>query len=279
MYKYNINSEQLNIKQNKGVVYVTFPSFEDTSLVNHAFSTKIGGVSTGIFESLNLGYNRGDAKENVDENFKRICKAINVNQEHLIFSNQVHEDKIYKVTLSDIKKNKKNNIIGYDALITNEVNIPLVTFYADCVPIFLLDPVKKVIGLSHAGWRGTVKKIPKKTINKMVEHYNSNPKDILAGIAPSIGPCCYEVGEEVANEFRNNFSKEQCKQLIKENQNNKYILNLWKSNFYTLIEAGLQEEHITITDLCTMCNSDVFFSHRATKGQRGSLAAIMALRE
>ncbi|TCT16987.1 hypothetical protein EDC18_101283 [Natranaerovirga pectinivora] len=276
-----MNSNNLLVKKEKDLLYVTFPAFDKTGLVAHCFTTKLGGVSEGYFSTLNLGFNRGDANNNVEQNYKLVCDAIDIDYNKLVFSHQVHEDKIYVVSSSDAGKGgiHGTDIKNMDALITNAINIPLVTLYADCVPIFLLDPVKKAIGIAHAGWRGTVKHIGKKTVQKMIETYQSNPKDILAGIAPSIGFCCFEVSEDVAEEFKKKFTKEQCKEIIEEKSNNKYMVDLWKANKFTLLEAGLEEDNITVTDLCTKCNSDIFFSHRATDGKRGSLAAIMALQD
>jgi hypothetical protein len=276
-----MESNYLSIHQKGDLVYISFPAFDKTNLVNHCFTTKLGGVSEGQFSSLNLGYNRGDSSENVDTNYKIICQAIGVTENRMVLSHQVHKDEVYVVGIEDLGKGKviESNIKEKDALITDVKNAPLVTFYADCVPIFLLDPIQKVIGLAHAGWRGTVQKIGKKTVESMMRTYGSNPKDILAGIAPSIGPCCFEVGEEVVLEFRACFTKEVCDIIIKEKENKKAMIDLWQANVFALLEAGLLREHITVTDLCTMCHSDVFYSHRATDGKRGNLAAIMALKD
>ncbi|MFP4697520.1 MAG: peptidoglycan editing factor PgeF [Eubacteriales bacterium] len=275
-----METKVFNIHTKGKLVYLTFPSLEKTGLVNHCFSTRLGGVSKSVYSTLNLGYNRGDSDVNVDNNYKIICDAIGVNHNNLVFSDQVHGDDIYIVTKEDIDigRNNNSNIINKDALITNEKNIPLVTLYADCVPLFFLDPVKKVIGLAHAGWRGTVKKIGKKTVLKMAEVYGSNIKDIIAGIAPSIGGCCFEVGEEVVDMFRKFFLKEKSSSIIREKRGKKYMLDLWEANYYTLLEAGLLIENITLTDICTKCHSDIFFSHRDSGGERGSLAAIIALK-
>ena len=165
-----------------------------------------------------------------------------------------------------------------DGLVTNIPGICLTTFYADCVPLFFVDPVKRVIGLSHSGWRGTVGKIGKSTVEKMQEEYGSNPKDILAAIGPSICQDCYEVSEDVIEEFKKAFDGEQWRDLFYRKENGKYQLNLWKANEYVFLEAGIQKEHMAVSNVCTCCNDEVFFSHRASCGRRGNLAAFLTIR-
>jgi YfiH family protein len=165
-----------------------------------------------------------------------------------------------------------------DGLITNEPGLCLSTFYADCVPLYFVDPVQKAIGLSHSGWRGTVGKIGAVTVQKMREEYGSKPEDIIAAIGPSICQDCYEVSEDVIVEFQNNFDEKYWKELYYRKENGKYQLNLWKANEIVLAEAGILKEHIAVTNLCTCCNSEVLFSHRASNGKRGNLAAFMALK-
>ena len=154
----------------------------------------------------------------------------------------------------------------------------MVTFYADCVPLYFIDPVHKAIGLSHSGWRGTVKKMGLVTLQKMQEAYGTNPEDVIAAIGPSICQDCYEVSEDVISEFQQNFDKKHWEALFYKKPNGKYQLNLWKANEIIMVEAGVKLENIAVTNVCTNCNSDLLFSHRATKGQRGSLAAFMALK-
>lgn len=275
-----LKSEVFNIKEDKALKYITIPSFEKTGLVNHCFSTRLGGVSEEIFNSMNLGFNRGDSDENVRENFRILCDAVDIDHRDLVFSNQVHEDIIKVVSSEDKGKGiyRESDIVGVDALITNESKVPLVTFYADCVPIFLFDPVEKVIALSHAGWRGTVKKIGSKTVQKMMKDFGCRQENILAAIAPSIGQCCFEVDQPVVDEFKKIFNDEEQKKIIIEKSNGKYMIDLWTTNGLILQGAGIRKENITITDICTKCNKEVLFSHRGSNGKRGSLAAIMELR-
>lgn len=254
--------------------YYTIDAFEKTGLVRHGFSTRRGGVSTAEFTSMNLRFHSTDNPENVRENFRRICGAIGIDSEKLVFSNQVHEDKIYIAGKADCGNGivRPNPLESADGLMTAEPGVPLVTFYADCVPLFFLDPVKHVIALSHSGWKGTVGRIGAKTVLKMQETYNSRPEDILAAIGPSIGVCHFEVGTEVADIFRREFGA----QVIDETGEKPHV-NLQKAVKLQLLETGVQEKHITDAEICTYCQHDLLFSHRQTGGKRGNLAAFLEL--
>lgn len=262
------------------VLYLAYPLLEQTELVNHGFSTKVGGVSKGIWESMNLSFSRGDDKEAVEENFRRIASAIGVDAERLVSAAQTHTTNVRKVGLEDCGKgfSRPVDYSDVDGLITNESGVCLTTFYADCVPLFFVDPVHKAIGLSHSGWRGTVKRMGQVTLQKMQEEYGTNPEDVVAAIGPSICQDCYEVSEDVILEFQRNFDEKHWGTLFYKKENGKYQLNLWKANEIILIEAGVCPKNIAVTNVCTNCNSDLLFSHRATKGERGSLAAFMAIR-
>lgn len=275
-----LNSKIFEVCNKEDLVYFQIPAFDKTGLVNHCFSTRLGGVSSGIFESLNLGFNRGDSEENVRTNFKILCDAIDIEVEDLVFTNQVHEDRIEVVGLKDKGKgfNRTSDLIGIDGFITDEKGIALVTFYADCVPLYFLDPVKKVIGLTHAGWRGTVKKIGAKTIEKMKVVYGSRPEDLLVAIGPSIGGCCFEVSNDVKIEVEKTFNHDIIDKIVKDLGNGKYKVDLWAANEAIIIEAGVNQKNISKTDVCTMCHKEELFSHRGSDGKRGSLAAIMQLR-
>lgn len=273
---YNNRTNHLSIHENENIYYITFPSFEATKLVKHCFSTRLGGISKGEFQFLNLGFGRGDEDKNVYDNYERLCNVVGLNSKQLVFANQIHDTKIKIITNNDLNVSNRFNIIkGTDGLITNLSKVPLVTVYADCVPLFFLDPYKKIIGLAHGGWRGTVKKIALEMIKIFIRDFNSNPKEILAAIGPSIGKCCFEVDEPVAKEFRNAF--DNANEIIDSIGNNKYMIDLWEANKKALLEGGLLSSNITVTDLCTKCNNDIFFSHRGDQGQTGRLAAMIEL--
>lgn len=260
------------------LVYFVFESFENTGLVNHCFSTRLGGVSEGALSSLNLRF-KYDKKENITENYKRICSAIGSDYRNTVFSHQVHKDEIYDAKASDRGKGliTEREIKEKDGLMTNVRGVVLVTFHADCTPLFFLDPVQRVIALSHSGWRGTALAIGAKTIEKMVKDYGCEKKNILCGIGPCIGGCCYQVDDAVKDVFDNSFgfSKDYFKN---DNENGKYLFDLQGINKKILLEAGIPQNNIETADLCTKCNSDLFYSHRVMGDSRGSLAAIMELR-
>lgn len=256
----------------EGIPFLTFPKLEEAG-VCHGFSTRLGGVSKGIFESMNLSYNRGDEKEAVDENYRRIGNAIGFTLDQRVFSNQVHKTDIKIVSKDDCGK----TMTGMDGLMTDKEGVCLVTSYADCVPLFFYDPVKKVIASSHSGWKGTVGKIGRKTVEMMQKVYGSKPEDIIAAIGPSICQECYEISEDVAGEFYRNFPECLYEDLMIDKGNGKFQLDLWKANEWILREAGIQKEHLDITDICTCCNPKILFSHRATKGRRGNLAGFIRL--
>ena len=267
-------------KQVGDVLYLSYPLLENTGLVKHGFSTKIGGVSEGIWESMNLSFSRGDDEDCVRENFERMAEAIGVEPDSLVFAAQTHTTNVRRVTAADKGKGIVSSLdyADVDGLITNEPGICLTTFYADCVPLFFIDPVHKAIGLSHSGWRGTVGKMGQETLRRMKEEYGTEANDVIAAIGPSICQDCYEVSEDVIEKFKEAFDRIHWKDLFYEKENRKFQLNLWKANEIILLEAGVLKENIAVTNVCTNCNNDVLFSHRATKGQRGSLAAFMALK-
>ncbi len=274
----NNNKSGFALQQNGDLQYYTIPSFEQTGLVKHGFSTRLGGVSTGECSTLNLGFKKKDSREAVLENFKILTCAIGVDPHDLVFSDQVHKDGIAIVGVEDREKGifKESDICEFDGLMTNEPRVALVTFYADCVPLFFLDPVQKVIALSHSGWRGTAARIGAKTIQKMHERYGTRMEDCLVGIGPSIGSCCFEVDLSVAEAFQNAFP--QHPEIVTDGKRDKYYVDLWQANRLQLKDMGVPGENITIAGQCTCCHRDVFFSHRGDKGHTGSLAGILMLR-
>lgn len=269
-------------EESGGVSFLTFPALEKTGMVRHLFSTRKGGVSEGSFSSMNLSFTRGDDKEKVLENYKRIAKVLDCKIEDFVCSDQTHTTNVRMVGIQDAGKGvvREKDYTDVDGLITNVPGIVLATFYADCVPLYFVDPVKKAIGLSHSGWRGTVNKMGTKTVRMMEEAYGTNPADVIAAIGPSICMSCYEVGSEVAEEFCRAFPAEmEQREILQAKENGKYLLNLWKANYFILKEAGIKKEHISVTDICTCCNGDTLFSHRQSGGKRGNMGAFLGLVE
>lgn len=262
------------------VPYLEYPMLKDTGIVRHGFSTRLGGVSEGYYASMNLSFDRGDRKEAVAENFRRIGEALGVRCEDMVLSRQTHTTNVRIVTDADRGKGitRERDYTDVDGLVTNVPGICLVTSYADCVPLFFVDPVKKVIGLSHSGWRGTVGKIGRKTVELMHERFGSDPADILAAVGPSVCMDCYEVSGDVIEKFKEAFPENCWEQLFYEKPDGKYQLDLWKANELIFLESGILPEHIAVTNVCTHCNSDILYSHRAAGDKRGNLCAFLALK-
>lgn len=261
-----------------GLVYYTIKAFDKTNLVRHGFSSRLGGVSRGNLDSLNLGVKKDDSRENIIENYKIFTQSLGIDLGNLVLSNQVHKANILQVDKNDRGKGltRESDIYDTDGFITNQKGIALVTFYADCVPLFFLDPVKKAIGLAHAGWKGSVDGIGQKTARRMIEAYDSDPKDILIGIGPSIGQCCFEVGSEVIEKVDKGFKNGE--RYFQRKDNGKFMLDLWDLNKDQFLDIGIPEKNITMSNICTKCNKDTFFSHRGDNGKAGSLAAIIELK-
>ncbi|MDY2812825.1 MAG: peptidoglycan editing factor PgeF [Dorea sp.] len=262
-------------KEVNGVPFLSYPMLEKTGIVNHGFSTRLGGVSKGPCATMNISTTRGDDPEAVRENQRRIAAAIGVKVENLTYTHQTHTTNVAIVT----EKDRGKRFMETDGLVTNVPGICLVTFFADCVPLYFVDSGKKAIGLSHSGWRGTVHKMGKVTVETMTRAYGSDPADIYAAVGPSICQDCYEVSEDVIEEFRRHFDRELWPELFYPKENGKYQLNLWKANEAVLTEAGILKEHIAVTNVCTHCNPEILFSHRTTGDKRGNLSAFLALKE
>ena len=263
-----------------GVGFLTFPSISELDFVNHAFSTRLGGVSVGEYKSMNLNFKRGDLAENVTENYKIFCSAAGFDYNTLVSSNQDHNINVRCVTKADcgIGIYREHDMPSVDALVTNEPGVTLVTHYADCTPLLFADPEKKVIALAHAGWRGTVEKIGEATVDVMVEQYGCDPTDIIAVVGPAIGSCCYEVDTPVFERFAS-LTELKPAYFTKSLGHGKYLVDLKETNRRMLLEAGLLSINITISDVCTKCNSGLLFSHRASGGKRGGLIAMMCIKD
>ena len=259
MEKIKRKPNRLQMKQNRqgAAEYLTFPLIEETGAVRHLFSTRLGGVSDGIFASMNLSYTRGDEKAAVDENYRRIAGLLGCEPEDIVCSDQTHTTNIRVVEEKDKGKGiiRPKDYTDIDGLITNVPGIVLATFYADCVPLFFIDTEKKAVGLSHSGWRGTVGRMGQCTIEAMQKAYGTRPEDVIAAIGPSICQDCYEVSEDVADAFYREFhGPGHGEAILLSKGNGKYQLNLWRANQIVLEEAGVLPEKIQVTDICTCCN-------------------------
>lgn len=243
--------------------------------VPHCFTTRFGGVSSGHLSSLNIGLHRGDNPKNVEENFRILAEALGCQTDHFVLSHQIHTDIVRRVGLSDCRGLDNHRYPECDALITNEPGVALVVFTADCTPILLHDPVTGAVGAAHAGWRGTAADIAGKTVKAMVAEFGCDAANIRAAIGPNIGQCCFETGHEVPDAMVETFG-EDAEELIRQ-VNDKYYVNLKEINALALRRAGV--EKIEISRECTMCDPNRFWSHRYTRGVRGSQGAIIVCKE
>lgn len=274
--------EKRNYRSEEGYVlsYLSFSSYEALPYIRHMFTTREGGVSKDIYESLNLSFTRGDDETAVLENYRRVAQALGTSIDHIVTSDQTHTTNVRPVGKEDLGKGitRPRDYKDVDGMITDQPGVLLATFYADCVPLYFVDPVHKAIGLSHSGWRGTVGRMGQATVEAMERSFGSQPKDLLCAIGPSICQDCYEVSRDVAEAFIFAFPTHE-KEILQAGALGKYQLDLWKTNEIVLTEAGVLKEHIDLAGLCTCCNSSLLFSHRASKGKRGNLGAFLMLTE
>lgn len=261
-------------EQNKlGVSFMT----ADTISARHAFTTRLGGVSEGIFASMNLSTGRGDEEWRVRENYRRLGEATGIDTERMAFTRQVHKADVRIATLADIHELYTNVPYEADGLVTNVPGLALICFTADCVPVLLHDPVHGVIAAVHCGWRSSVADILCRTVRSMCA-LGAESADIHAAIGPAISYCCFQVGGEVIEAAREYLGGD-IGGLFRPDPGaeGKFLLDLKACNARRLVQLGLREENIDISDECTVCRHDKYWSHRYTKGQRGSQGALIVL--
>lgn len=266
------------IEHNKnGLAYLTCDGFDQAGGAAHGFSTRLGGVSEGIFATLNLGMNRGDQADRVEENYRRFCAAIGVDRAGVVCASQVHGDTVRTVTSADLGVGlEQSEPWQADGLITDVPGAVLTIFTADCLPILLYDPVRRVVGAVHAGWRGTALGIAARAVERMVDCYGCDRLDILAAIGPGISKCCFETHEDVPNAMTEAMgaSALHCIQVL---PTGKFHVDLKALNARRLESAGLDPSHIAVSADCTACLPEKYWSHRYTRGERGSQAAMISI--
>lgn len=266
------NMEKFVFLHKKGVLYGSFPLLSEAGFVNGC-STRLFGKSAIVEGTFNLALHVGDEPELVLENRRRYAEALGVKPESFTTCAQVHGSQVVKVTQELVGSGAlefANTIKETDSLITDLAGVPLLLFYADCTPVLLADPKTGAIGLAHAGWRGTVAGIAKKTVAAMVQEFGCEPSDILGAIGPAIGACCYEVDDFVRNQAAG------YEKFFEPNGKiGKYQLDLWGYNRQQLLEAGLKSEHIAVAEVCTADNSQLICSYRAEKGQTGRMGVCL----
>ena len=305
-----VHPAPITLHELNGVAYFSFPLLEQTRMVRHAFSTRLGGASKGYFSTMNFSLTRGDNRDDVLENYRRMAQILGTDVSKMVLSHQTHTTNIRLVTEADAGKGiwRERDYENIDGLITNVPGLTLVTFFADCVPLYFVDPVHRAIGLSHSGWKGTVHRMGQKTIEAMGEAFGTKPEDLRVCIGPSICRDCYEVSQDVADAFKEEFGAEisrdisaglhsssdkitsgtqtqstpsypwNGKSILMNKGNGKYQLDLWGANRLVLLDAGILPEHLAVTNVCTKCNPELLYSHRVMGDKRGNLAAFLSLK-
>lgn len=266
------------LQQTNNVSYLSSDLIAQAGGVAHGFSTRLGGVSEGVHHSLNLGLRCGDQPANVVENCNRFFTAIGIPHGHPVYANQVHGAHVRTVTTADVVDVNPSTLPTYEAdgLVTAVPGLCLTVFWADCTPILLYDPVRRVIGAVHGGWRGTASGVLSATIEKMVDVYGTNPANILAAIGPALSRCCFETHEDVPNAMTEAMGAAALRH-IEMLPTGKFLVDLKGLNRSQLELAGVTAEHISVSDHCTSCNDDLYWSHRRLGDARGSQAATIAL--
>lgn len=263
------------------VPVICFEPYRNYTWLTHGFSTRYGGVSDGIYKSMNLSFSQGDDERRVLKNHGIMAKTMGVELADMVYSHQTHTTNVLRVTKehAGMGFTVTRNFHDVDGFVTDVPGLMLVTAYADCVPLYFADTRLHVIGLSHSGWRGTVNNMAQATVDKMSYEFGSRPCDIAAFIGPSICASCYEVGDDVARNFRDRYGAESEKILTKKEaaSEDKYYLNLHAANRINMLNAGISPQNIHVTDICTCCNPELLFSHRASKGKRGGLCGYMMI--
>lgn len=257
---------------------IDIPGMKDFPELLQGFTTRFGGVSKPPYESLNLNFYREDEPARVRENFRRLSAEMGVPLENMVLSKQVHGCRILKV--DDSHKGmgvvRERSYDDVDGLTTDTPGIMLVTYYADCVPLYFYDPSRKAICLSHSGWRGTLLDMAGQSVKTMETLYHSRPEDIRVSIGPHIGACCFEVGDEVAEQFFRTYPWSEAS--ARKNDRGKWTLDLEAVIKGSLVRHGIRAQHIFGCGICTKCEHDVFFSHRGSGGKTGTGAALLMIR-
>jgi YfiH family protein len=261
----------LNRQQHNDLIYYTFASLEGFHELAHGVTTRHGGVSTGQYSTLNLTKAVGDDSEAVEENLRRVANAMGFERRDLVSPTQRHTANVHRVGAGD----RGSICDSCDTLITDAPGVPILLRFADCTPILIYDPAHRAFAVVHSGWRGTMQAAARTAVEALTATYGSQPADMVAGVGPSIGPCCYEVGEDVVDAARAAFGETDG--LLAAGPKGRYHFDLWAANRRWLEEAGVGQ--IEVGELCTACRVDEFYSHRADRGKTGHFGAIMALRE
>ena len=267
----------MNLIQKGDLEWIAFENLTQSGMVRHGFTTRRGGVSTGYYSSMNMGFSRGENREAVAENYRILAKALELDETAFVATQQTHTTNILQVTAADkgCGVTRARTYQDVDGLMTNEKGINLVIFGADCVPVFLLDPKNRAIGLAHCGWKGTADRMAEHIVRQMERAYGSNPEDLIAAIGPSIGKCCFQVDDPVVNLFRKQIAFADDIIFEDPTEEGKYKIDLWETNRRLMADCGVK--NIETAGLCTMCDTQRFYSHRKMGEKRGVMAGVMTL--
>ncbi len=270
----------LELNEREGVLFFSYRQLKKIPWLTHGFSTRIGGVSTGSRAAMNLQF-KGDDSDAVRENYRRFGQAVGFPWERAVLSAQTHSVHVRLVTEADAGKGVRceKDYNDIDGLITDTPGLPILCFSADCSILFLADVRHKAVGLAHSGWRGTVNRMGSHILKAMKEAFGTAPSDVFAAISPSICRDCFEIGPEVAEAFTEAFGKEKASLLLTRGHEDRFHADLWQANRLVLEEAGIPAGRIDLPNVCTRCNPDLLFSHRRTGFDRGTLGAVMMIRD
>lgn len=271
------------------VPFLQYRKLKETAFICHGFSTRMGGVSSGIYSTMNFKEDGEDTSENIRENYRRMAQALGCDVNKMVRSQLCHGVRVHEVVPKDFGVGvlARSTLLDYDGLITDIPGVTLVATFADCVPLYFVDTVHHAIGLAHSGWRGTVDRIAWKMLAEMKRAYQTKPQDVQIAVGPCICGDCYEVGEDLREAFVELFSgqievetgvafSDICRP---GREPGKYFLDLRLANLQSFLKAGVSREQIIISDICTCCNPELIFSHRFTKGKRGVSAAFLGIKE
>ena len=264
-----------SLEKKKTIEYLQSDLFRSCDFLEHAFCTRRGGTSQDEYKSLNMSFREGDEEFRVLSNWDRLATAFDIPLEQFLVVNQVHGDAIFVIKPHGSYFSSRDEL-NYDAIVTTRANLAICIKTADCVPVSVVDKVKKVIAVVHAGWRGSALGISAKVIALMQNQYRSQPQDILVAIGPSIGRCCYEIDQATADAFRKQNNHELFLQQGKKKD--KWMLDLVEANRRQILEAGVPENNIEVSGFCTTCNQDMFFSHRGSGGITGRQINFMMIK-
>lgn len=262
-----------------GISYITIPAWHRQG-IDIAFTGRAGGVSKQPFDSLNFGLHVGDNNKLVLENRHRVMQIFKHNIDHMVCCEQVHGNKVLPVTIKHQgcgSSDMKSWLNDTDGMVTNQPGLYMATFYADCIPIFFFDPVKKCVGLAHSGWKGTMGRIAVNTVNLMEQEFGSKRSHIEVFIGPGIGPCCFEIKADLAAKAISEFG--QFRDIISKEKNDRYRWNLPQTIYYMLAESGVEPDNIIMAKLCTSCHTDLFYSYRRENGITGRMGAFIGIRD